>query len=176
MTGRGWLLLLVLLISFAGGWLAWKRFEGSAPLVAGPNESLVVGAAGGDVELTLRDEASGLRDVRAVLTHARGEAVLLEESYPGTPWAGGASGERRVTLSIDPQALDAPDGEAFLKVTVRDWSLRSNEALFELPVSIDRKPPRLGVESGLTYVTAGSSAAGFTITMASSFRPPSHHE
>jgi murein DD-endopeptidase MepM/ murein hydrolase activator NlpD len=161
-TARGWLILLVLALVFAGGFLAWTRLEGGAPEVemAEPAAAIVVGAAGRDVELLLRDPGSGVRRVRAVLAHAGGEADLMEQAYPGNLWSGGnAGGEERVAIRIDPKALGLADGEAFLRVVVSDWSLRDNRTSLELPVAVDRRPPRLAVESGLTYVTTGGAGA-----------------
>ncbi len=160
MTGRSWLLVVTALLGFAGGAWGWMRFEGGEPQIDAPPEPLVVGAAGREIELVLRDEASGLREMRAVLVHPRGESVLLEESYPGNVWAGAASaGERRVALEVDPAALDLPDGESFLRVSASDWSLRGNQTTLELPVTVDRRPPRVAVASGLTYVNRGGSGA-----------------
>ena len=160
MTGRAWLLLTTALLGFAAGAWGWIRFEGEAPQIAAPPEPLVVGASGRQLELALRDDSSGLRQLRAVLVHPRGEAVLLEESYPGNLWSGGSAGEeRRVDLELDPAGLDLPDGDAFLRISALDWSLRGNETTLELPLTVDRKPPRITVASGLTYVSRGGSGA-----------------
>jgi murein DD-endopeptidase MepM/ murein hydrolase activator NlpD len=157
-TGRSWLLVITALLGFAGGAWGWMRFERGAPQIDAPPEPLVVGAGGRELELALRDAASGVRQVKAVLVHPRGEAALLEESYPGNLWSGGADrGERHVSLRIDPVSLDLPDGSAVLRISASDWSLRGNETTLELPVTVDRKPPRITVTSGLTYVNRGGS-------------------
>jgi len=160
-TIRSILAVLVVIGLAAGGWWAFTRLEGGAPEIAGaPEGDLVVGAGGRDLELGLSDARSGVREVSAVLTHARGELALLSESYPGAPWSGAADrGERRVALRIDPKAADLPEGGAILRVAVRDWSLRGNETVLELPVAVDRKPPRVSVASGLTYVKRGGAGS-----------------
>jgi murein DD-endopeptidase MepM/ murein hydrolase activator NlpD len=160
MTGRAWLGFLFLLLLGAAGWLLFTRLEGGAPEVDGPGEALIVPGGGRDVEIAVRDPGSGVRTLRAVLTHPAGETVLLEESYPGSLWAGAAvPGERSAVVRIDPKALGLGDGDGFLRVTASDWSLRGNETVLELPVSVDRKPPRIVVDSGLTYITQGGSGA-----------------
>ncbi len=160
MTGRSWLLVITALLGFAGGAWGWMRLEGGDPQIDPPPEPLVVGATGREIELVLRDDGSGLREMSAVLVHPRGESVLLEERYPGNVWTGGAAvGERRVAVEIDPAALEVPDGDSFLRVSARDWSLRGNQTTLELPVSVDRRPPRVAVTSGLTYVNRGGSGA-----------------
>jgi murein DD-endopeptidase MepM/ murein hydrolase activator NlpD len=79
--------------------------------------------------------------------------------------AGGAPGTEHVTvdLLLDPRTLNLPDGRATLTISARDWSLREgfagnrNEARVQL--AIDTKPPSISVESGLTYIYRGGSAA-----------------
>ena len=51
--------------------------------------------------------------------------------------------------------------EAVLQVRVRDWSLRDslrgNIAELDVPLTIDRRPPRVSVATGLTYVRRGGA-------------------
>lgn len=138
---------------------AWLRLEGGEPEILGP-EPTVLGAGGQTLPIEVRDAGSGVRSLSAVLVHARGESPLLDESFPGSPWSGALQrGEHRATLQLDASALGVPDGEAFLRIQARDWSLRSNLSTLEVPVRIDRTPPRLAVSSGLTYVKRGGSGS-----------------
>jgi len=162
LTKRGWLGLVLLVGLGTLGGFAWMRAESDPPRIAGP-EALVVGGAGSDVEITLSDAGTGLRAVRATLRHAGGEHIVLDETFPGD-WitgAGVADVDTRVSLRIDPKALELSDGDAFLRVEVRDWSwrdgFRGNLTEAEIPVSIDRKKPRVQVFSGLTYIQRGGS-------------------
>jgi murein DD-endopeptidase MepM/ murein hydrolase activator NlpD len=163
-TARGWLGIVVVMLLMGGGGLAWVRAEGSAPEIRGP-QSILLGAAERSVALELIDEGSGLRQVAVGLTHARGEAELFAERYPGSWLWGGqtAAQPRRVEVRLDPERLNLADGGAVLSVAVRDWSwrgaFRGNETRLELPVTIDLVPPQIAVESGLTYVRRGGSGA-----------------
>ncbi|UCE85512.1 MAG: M23 family metallopeptidase [Deltaproteobacteria bacterium] len=156
--------VLVLVGAGAGAGFGWLRCEGSAPEVRA-DAPIQVARSGARVSLELLDAGSGLRSVGVVFTHARGEATLLERSYPGSWLRGGAARDvpERVELAIDPKALDLRDGDGILRVTARDWSLRNglegNEVRVELPVTIDVRPPRVEVETGLTYVQRGGAAA-----------------
>jgi murein DD-endopeptidase MepM/ murein hydrolase activator NlpD len=163
MTLGGWLGILVVVLLLGLGVLGWLRWEGDAPVISGP-ESLVVGVAGGDISLALDDQGTGLKDVRVALTHARGEKVLVEKSFPGSIWSGAArKGPRTVQAHIDPKELGIPDGDAVLRVSVRDWSwtdgFSGNLSQLEIPMRVDRKPPRISVQSGLTYVSRGGAGA-----------------
>jgi murein DD-endopeptidase MepM/ murein hydrolase activator NlpD len=158
MGSRGWLALLLLVALLAFGVFAWQRAEGTAPRVEGPPE-VALGAAGASVELLLADPDSGLRALEARLVHARGEAELARRDFPGSWISGSGSRQEQVTLELGPAAQDAPDGSAVLRVSVRDWSWRDNQTALEIPVEIDRKPPRIGVETGLSYVDRGGSGA-----------------
>ncbi len=140
------------------GALAWTRLEGGAPAATGP-EQIVVGTEGRDIAIALRDEGMGLKRVSARLLHAKGEAVLLAQELPGSWFSGSLERERDVSLRIDPKSLGLADGSARLLVEVEDWSWRRNASLLEIPVEIDRVPPRVAVLSGLTYIDQGGSAA-----------------
>ena len=54
-------------------------------------------------------------------------------------------------------------GEGFLIVEASDWAwtnlLTGNKATLEIPFSVDLKPPRLSVDTGLTYLNHGGSGA-----------------
>lgn len=163
MTARGWLLLLLFVLLVGGATSAWFRAEGSPPEVRAP-DAFRIGAAPGALELELFDADSGLRAVRVVLKHARGEAALVEENYPGGWITGGSPGHAtRLDVPVDPARLALTSGDAFLHVAVRDWSwrdgFRGNETVLEVPVGIDLDPPTIRVASGLTYVSRGGAGA-----------------
>jgi murein DD-endopeptidase MepM/ murein hydrolase activator NlpD len=162
-TARGWGILLLLIAIGGAAAAVWLRAEGSAPEVRAP-DVFRVGAAPGSLELELFDRGSGLREVKVVLKHARGEAALVEVRYPGS-WIAGGSPERptRVEVPVDPERLGLASGDAFLRVAVRDWSwrggFRGNLSVVEVPIRVDLDPPRIRVASGLTYVSRGGAGA-----------------
>jgi len=163
-TARGWIGFLVVLLAVVVAGLVWVRAEGTAPAILGP-DSLAVGADGRSVRIVLSDVGSGLRSVRAGIRHAGGEKRFFEQSFAGDPLRGGDedSGAQSVELTIDPTALDLPDGSAFLQVVAQDWSWRNafqgNRTKLEIPLEIDRVKPRVQVFTGLTYVKRGGSGA-----------------
>ncbi len=164
-TGRGSATMLLALLVLGFGALFWWRCEGEAPTVVGP-ERLVVGKSGAAAALEVSDQRSGLRSLRVVLRHAKGEETLYDRAqYPGHLLAGGTQRPSRdiFDVRVDPQALGLEDGEARLEVEAVDWSwaslLAGNTTLVSIPVEVDLTPPRLWVESGLTYVRRGGSAA-----------------
>jgi len=161
---RGWLFVLLLLLLCGGGVFAWLRFEGTAPTVTGPEE-IVFGADGGSVPLELSDAGTGLRSVDVVLAHAGGEIPLASETYPGGLMSGALRGEAPETIevAIPPDTLPRGVSDAFLRVSVRDWSwndgLLGNETQWDIPLTIDRVPPHVSIATGLTYIKRGGAAA-----------------
>lgn len=162
MNATGWLALLVVIVLLGAGALLWVRAEGDAPALHAPEE-LVVGAEGARVTLHATDLGSGLRSLRAVLVHPGGEAVLLEETYPGNLLSGGVRYEHTAEIALEPRRLEDVRGAAFLRVSLRDWSWRGgldgNETRRDVALTIDLEPPRIDVHSGLTYVKQGGSGA-----------------
>jgi len=160
-TRRGWLWFLVLLLALGAGGYLWVRAEGAPPVVRAP-ESLLLGAQGSRLELEASDAGSGLRAIDVVLALPGGEEAIFHEEYPGSLLRGGEAGTpRSVSLPIDAKRLGQDGAEGFLRVSVRDWSLRGllsgNAARLEIPVKLDLSPPRLSVETGMTYLQRGGA-------------------
>lgn len=159
---RALILALVLALVAGGVAVTVVRCEGKPPVIHAPN-ALIVGKETRPFALEIDDEGSGLRHVRAILVTEKGESPLLERDYPGNPLTGGATkpSHEHVELSIDVKALGLREGQAKLRVVARDWSwarlLQGNETTLELPVTIDLKPPRIGIENGQTYLERGGS-------------------
>ncbi|MBW2271215.1 MAG: hypothetical protein JRH16_21905 [Deltaproteobacteria bacterium] len=164
MNARALLVIAALVALVGGGYMAAGRFEGTPPSVVAP-EQLVVGKAGATLSIEIEDPASGLRELSIRLLHEAGSQPLSDHSWPGGLIEGGLPGGRTASIEIevDPVAQRLPDGKATLVISVRDWSWRDgfsgNRSELSVPVVIDTRPPRVSVQSGLTYVYRGGSAA-----------------
>jgi murein DD-endopeptidase MepM/ murein hydrolase activator NlpD len=162
-SARGWLGLLLILAAVGLAGLAFFRAEGTPPALVAP-PSLVVNAAGRDVEIAASDSGSGVRELTAVFSDAGGDHEVGLEHYPGSLLTGGDAGaDRTLTVRIDPKTLGSAEGSGFLRISARDWSWRGgfggNQTKLEVPVTIDLTAPRVSVASGLTYVERGGSGA-----------------
>lgn len=163
-TFRGLMGVALAIALLGGAGVAWFRAEGDAPTfdAAAP---AAIGVPGRTIAIDVADSGSGLRQVRVVIEHAQGEAVLLETLYPGNIGSGGTPPQllERIEFHIDPAKLDLAEGAATLVATARDWSWRDgllgNETRWQVPLEIDLAKPRIQVDSGLTYVTRGGSGA-----------------
>jgi murein DD-endopeptidase MepM/ murein hydrolase activator NlpD len=156
--------MLFLILVGGAAVVAWTRAEGDPPIIEGPS-ALTVGAKGTEVELTLSDPGSGLRSVRASIRQAGEDGELLSETFPGSLVSGAATRDpaRTLRIPVDPKAQGLIDGEATLAVVVSDWSWRGgfsgNATELVIPVTIDRKKPRVAVLTGLSYVKRGGADA-----------------
>jgi len=156
-------LILPLLVVAAAVWTC-QRAEREAPMVE-TAEDLTLGAAGGEVAIDLADPGAGLRGVRVTLSHAEGETLLLEREFAGDLFLGGALNALTLRPRIAAESLETVQGDAWLRVEVRDWSLFENSTLQEIPLSVDREAPEIEVASGLTYLReAGSGAVAYTLS------------
>jgi murein DD-endopeptidase MepM/ murein hydrolase activator NlpD len=161
MRGIASVLLVVLLIG-AGGVLFW-RCEGAGPEVSAPAD-LALGRTPRSVSLTVADPRSGLREVAIVVRQGEKQRDLPATAYEGSVLTGGdAKGPFPLDIALDPRALELREGEATLEIAARDWSWRrwlsGNETRVAVPLKVDLTPPRLGVETGLSYVARGGTGA-----------------
>lgn len=166
---RGFMVLLVIAVFGAAVFLAWPLLEGDAPVITAP-ERIDLGISGAEVEIHWSDKGTGLRSVDAFLEVDTGARPLLTRLlhtrvYEGNAVAGAAAPQAHESakLVLDPKALNVPDGPATLVLRAADWawsnSLQGNATEVRVPVVVDTKPPALAVESGLTYIRRGGSAA-----------------
>jgi murein DD-endopeptidase MepM/ murein hydrolase activator NlpD len=133
------------------------NFEWKAPSVDVALRGDSIGLAPFDV--VVADQGKGLKSVDVVLSTKGGELSLAHEDVP----PGNAA--RTVTITPEPKALAAHEGEAVMRVTAVDRSLwgflQGNKTVVERKVTVDVTPPRLEVLSRNHYVNFGGS--GFAI-------------
>jgi len=173
LTGTARLLVFLAVVGVAGAGLVLLRCESVVPEVAveGP---LWIGREARKVTFSARDggaglRRSGLRRVEVTLETGETSRTLLSSASEGglRAWLLGAPAEEG-DWSVLLSAQGLPDGEATLRVRAVDWSwangFTGNVAEAAAPVTIDTRPPRVSVESGLTYVQrAGSGAVAYTV-------------
>ena len=164
MNARGLIVLAALVAAVGLGVLGWQRLEGSAPVVDAP-ESILLGKTSQTIEIGFADPDSGLRVASVRLLDQSGSRNLADEIWPGSLIGGGAPGSRqhRISVELDAQKLQIPDGAATLVIDARDWSWRDgfegNRAEISIPLLVDTRAPVVNPISGLTYVYRGGSAA-----------------
>ncbi len=164
MSGSAWLGIVTLALVAGAVALGVLRCEGSPPVIEAPAE-LVLGRTARSVPVTVSDDGTGLRRIEVTLVHAEGEAPLggFREPRLDTPFAFSRPAAHDLEVSLDGKALGLREGSARLRVTARDGSwrdrLRGNETTLEIPVTIDFTPPRVRLESGLTYTRRGGAGA-----------------
>jgi murein DD-endopeptidase MepM/ murein hydrolase activator NlpD len=161
-TLKAWFWILLLAALGALATFAIPRWEGRGPVVSGLS-GLTVGKTPTDLEIQLEDDGAGLRQVEIRLMSAAGSKTLLTKTFPGSVLTGGTVALERISLRLDPDELDLPDGDATLTAVVFDWSLRGgfggNRTETKATLLVDTVPPRVAAISGLTYVHRGGSAA-----------------
>lgn len=148
-----------LLIGIAGvltGYL-FTRFETNFPEIRTRTSLQWVGREYRH-EIGISDQGTGLESVRIWLESAGTEHELRSETYAGNLFTGSeADGPRRLIAVIDPRALGLADGRATLHIEVRDWSWGGNVSRESVPLMVDTRAPRLGLETGLVYVRRGGT-------------------
>jgi len=163
MTGRAWLGLLFVLVVAATAGAGWLRCEGEPPVLRGP-ERLHVGRAEVPVGVEALDAASGVRTLALQIVQGDVRKPLARLARPGDLAMGGARGAtERIEASVSAEALGLREGDAYLLAEAADWSWRGwlsgNASELEIPVTVDLTRPRIGVETGQTYVERGGAGA-----------------
>ena len=162
MTPRFWLYLIFLGAVVGAAVFTAPRLESTAPSISEPG-SLKLGAAPQTLSVEISDDGSGLRSAELRILAGGQSKTLAERHFPGSFAAGGDTHSERLEVVLDVAALGLPDGSATLVVEARDWSWRSglagNRSEKSTVLSIDTRPPKLEVQSGLTYIYRGGSGA-----------------
>ena len=146
------LLIIVVCIVGAGGYIYYTKFEGSPPSLNLSPQPTLVGQKNA-FSITVRDEGTGLKDLSVDILQEAQVVSLLSEQFPSKSYS-----ETR-DIEINPSLLGLEDGDAVLKITVGDSSWRDggNRKAFEFPFTIDTKPPRIATLSRFHYVTQGGT-------------------
>jgi len=150
-----WLIILVFVVA-GGGW-AYTRVERTPPLIS---TRTTPAFASGDYEHEFRftDEGTGLRSARIWLESDGKEYELANETFAGNALMGATLEiERPIKVMVKPKELGIPDGAASLHAQAIDFSWTENVTEVEVPLTIDTKPPRVSLLTGLTYVRRGGS-------------------
>ncbi|MCI5124230.1 MAG: M23 family peptidase [Candidatus Electrothrix sp. AR5] len=173
--GRNFLIVLLLLLVFAGVAVGFILFETEKPQVSLDKDLLFLGSPL-EVQLQASDRKSGIQQVSIILRQNEKEFSLFKKSFPRLAWLSKAgAGEIQETLTLDVQHAGAKDGEATITVSVHDFSLneslQGNATTHVFPVTIDTRPPRVHIEHAQQYITPGGSG----IVVYSTSEPSERH-
>jgi hypothetical protein len=157
-----WLVIIgCLIVLVPVAWFLVVRLESREPKL---EVDLVSGFLGRSQELAIAvaDADSGLRELWVALLKDGKEAVLHDEVFPsGGLFKGGSVRQISVKIPVAPQDLGFSDGEAVLRMVVRDYSWRDwwrgNIAYLEKTVVIDTRPPAIEVFSRAHNINMGGA-------------------
>jgi hypothetical protein len=151
----------ILLLALAGGLgvYLYTRFEGTPPAIETATDEIWLGGKGVHTQvLRVSDAGAGLQDLVVTLEGERGSRELVRQAFDGNLFTGAADrSPREIQVQVDPAALGLGDGHALLRAEARDFSWRGNGSRVEIPLAIDTRPPRLSVQTGLTYAHPGGT-------------------
>jgi len=154
--------LICILVVLPLGWILWIKLEGEKPTLKVDLPFPAIGAAH-ELPIFISDENSGLRRIWVSLLKNDKEIVLLKEEFPAAGFfKGGEIHEKSFKLPIKPRELGIGEGNAVLRVEVRDFSWRGwwngNKSWIEQEVTVDIKPPRIDVLSEIHNITQGGAS------------------
>ncbi len=151
------ILLLILIIAIPG--LVYYLLEWEKPQVAMDTELTIIGQKK-DISITFTDARSGIRDFKVTIVQDQGEFGVASMDFPEK-----GIFEKTANLRIEPRKLGIKDGQAVLKIEVRDFSPLKNSASLEMPVAIDSVVPRVSLLTSAHNVNPGGTClAVYSIT------------
>jgi hypothetical protein len=154
-------ILWIVLLALAGslGVYLYTRFEGAPPAIETATDEIWLGSGGAHAhQFRVSDAGAGVQEVVVWLENGGGPRELVRQAFDGNMFTGArAKATREVEVQVDPKALGLKDGRAVLRAEARDFSWRGNSARVEIPLAIDTRPPRLSVQTGLTYAQPGGT-------------------
>jgi murein DD-endopeptidase MepM/ murein hydrolase activator NlpD len=157
-----WLILIgCLIIVVPAAWFLMVRLEGEAPKVEVELRSLSLGRSQ-DISISASDADSGLRQLWVGLLKDGKEIVLYDETFPSAGFfKGGTANDASVKIPVAPLDLGFSDGEAILRLVVRDYSWRGwwkgNQTYVEKPVVIDTRVPGIEVFTNAHNISQGGA-------------------
>jgi murein DD-endopeptidase MepM/ murein hydrolase activator NlpD len=149
--GRGFFLILLLIVFVGGGiWLV-PRFEWHKPQIKLNPDTDIIGLGAIDVEVI--DRGSGLKTFSVSLKSAGADFPLLSEQYDRPVM------QQKFTLALSSKLAGLKEGPAVLSVRARDRSLwsffRGNESSIVRNITIDITPPNIELIADDRYVNFG---------------------
>ncbi|CAB1060252.1 Membrane proteins related to metalloendopeptidases [Olavius sp. associated proteobacterium Delta 1] len=159
---RLWLILIgCLIIVVPAAWFLTVRLEGKAPQVEVDLISLSWGRSQ-EITISVSDADSGLRQLWVGLLKDGKEIVLHDETFPSAGLLkGGTTNDASVKIPVAPIDLGFSDGDAILRLVVRDYSWRDwwngNKTYAEKPVVIDTRAPGIEVFTSAHNINQGGA-------------------
>jgi murein DD-endopeptidase MepM/ murein hydrolase activator NlpD len=157
-----WLLLIgCLIVAVPVAWFLLVRLEAEAPQVEIGLRSPFLGRSQ-EISVSVSDADSGLRQLWVGLLQGGKEVVVHDEIFPSAGlFEGGAAKEAAVKISLAPIDLGFSDGQAILRLIVRDYSWQSwwkgNQTYAEKPVVIDTRAPDIEVFTSAHNINQGGA-------------------
>jgi hypothetical protein len=155
------LLFLLILVAVAalGLLVVWPHLEGQEPQITLPIQPTHLGRLT-PLDLTVRDEGTGLASLRVTALQNGKEYKLLEKNYvTGSQWDRQGLGETTEKLEIKALEQGMVQGPATLIIQVRDRSFRNwfhgNLTERQFQVVVDTLPPKVTVFSHTIHLNRG---------------------
>jgi len=154
-------LIIALLLAGAGGYIFITYFEGDKPVITGQELPVFLGKQT-KLTFTISDPKSGLRTIKLAIIQNNQEHELLSRDFKRKAKDGtGGTTSEQLSLTIDTKALALKEGEALIRVSASDYSLRGfmkgNISEFSHNVTIDTKPPKVGIIHSERYIKPGGA-------------------
>jgi murein DD-endopeptidase MepM/ murein hydrolase activator NlpD len=155
------MLIGCLIIVVPAAWFLMVRLEGEAPKVEIDLLSHYLGRSQ-EISISVSDADSGLRRLWVAMLKDGKEIVLHDETFPSAGlFKGGTANDASVRIPVAPLDLGFTDGEAILRLVVRDYSWRDwwkgNKIYAEKPVVIDTRAPGIEVFTSAHNINMGGA-------------------
>lgn len=150
-SGRGFVIVLLLAVIGAGAYFVVPRFEWQKPQIKITPDTDAIGLS--PMVIEINEQGTGLKSASVVLNSGGTDHSLVSEQYDQPV------GQKKFTLSLSGKLTGLKEGPAVLRVSAKDRSLwrffRGNETVLTKNVTIDITPPTLELVADDRYVNFG---------------------
>ncbi|MGH7810112.1 MAG: hypothetical protein ACREP5_07530, partial [Candidatus Binatia bacterium] len=150
-SGRGFVVVVLLAVIGAGAYFVVPRFEWQKPEIKITPDTDAIGLS--PLEIDVNEQGTGLKSASVVLSSGGTDHSLVSEQYDQP------LGQKKFTLSLSGKLAGLKEGPAVLRVSAKDRSLwrffRGNETVLTKNVTIDITPPTLELIADDRYVNFG---------------------
>lgn len=126
-------------------------YEGEKPLIKLSEDITIIGR-NSTFNILFSDRKSGLRSISVKISQDGKERTVVSSDFRAKGFL-----EKTIAVKVDHKSLKLHDGNATLRISALDYSLRKNSTIVSIDLPVDITPPRISPLNASNYINPGGS-------------------